>query len=182
MDQDSKKYSRFCCSKHLILNSTILISIFLMMLFFNSEILSNIVYNPLLNIDSIDDLAQFISTNPDVSLISDNSTFSWNLMKTWKVDQVQILFRKMQAVFASDFDYQRVYRGKTIIISLDNILARIVNGYPSLKFHLSNDRHFGSQFALIYSKHLNIDSKKIIDSKIRSVVESGLNAYWKTKT
>ena len=126
LNQNSKKYLRICCSKHLILNSTTLISIFLLTLFFNSEILSNIVYNPLLHIDSLGDLAQFISTNPDVSLITDNSSYTWYLMKTWRDDQVQMLFRKMKAVFIFDFDYERVYRGKSIIIFFDNILAGVV--------------------------------------------------------
>ena len=182
LNQDSNKYSRICCLKHLILNSTIFLSIFLMMLLFNSEILSNIVYNPLLHIDSLGDLAQFIATHPDVSLISDNSTSSWEIMKTWQDDQMQILFQKMQGVFVFEFDYQQVYCGKTIIVFFDDYLARKVKPYPSLKFHLSNDRHFVTQFGIIYSKFLNINIKENINMKIQSVVESGLNAYWKSKT
>ena len=181
LNQNSNKFSRICCSKHLILNSTTLISIFLLMLFFNSEILSNIVYNPLLHIDSLDDLAKFISTNPDVSLISDNSTRNWELMHTSQDDQIQMIFRKMQSLSYLEFDFEQVYRGKSILIFFDDFLIRIINRYPSLKFHISNDRHFGSQYGFIYSKYLNKNIQIIIDSKIRSVVETGLNDYWKSK-
>ena len=181
VNQNSNKYSRICCSKHLILNSMTLISIFLMMLFFNSEILSNIVYNPLLHIDSLYDLAQFISTHPDILLISDNASMTWTLMKSWQDDQVQMLFQKMQGVPISKFDYKQVYNGKIIIISFDDVFGQTIKNYPYLKFHISNDRHFGTQYGLIYSKHLNRDIKLSIDSKIRSVVETGLYNFWTAK-
>ena len=181
LNQNSNKYSRFCCSKHLILNSTTLISIFLLMLFFNSDLLSNMVYKPLLFIDSLDDLAKFLLTNPGVSLISDNHTSSWTLMETWQDDQVQMLFRKMQGVFVPYFDYEQVYRGKSIIIFFGHYFARIVKSYPSLKFHISNDQHFGTQFGLIYSNQLDSGIKKLIDRKIRSMVESGINNHWTSK-
>ena len=89
LNQNSQKYSRICCSKHLILNSMTLISIFLMTLFFNSEILSKILNDLELYIDSFDDLAQLLAKHDEVSLISDNETITWTLIKTWEDDQVQ---------------------------------------------------------------------------------------------
>ena len=120
LNQNSNKYSRICCIKHLILNSTTFISISLLTLFFDSEILSNIVYNPLLNIESFDDIAEFLSKYPDVSLISDNESFTWRLMHDWQDDQVQHLFQQLQSVSTLDFDYEQVYRGKSIIIAFNN--------------------------------------------------------------
>ena len=127
LNQNLKKFTNICCISHLLLFSSTLISIFSMTLFFNSELLSNILYNPLLNIDSLDDLARFLSTHPDVSLISDNSTITWKLMKTWQDQQVQSLFRKMQSMPMDDFDFEKVYRGKSIIISFDDKMARMLN-------------------------------------------------------
>ena len=61
------------------------------------------------------------------------------------------------------FDYEHVYRGKSIIIYFDDIMGYTINSYPYLKFHLSNDRYFGSQYGFIYSKHLNRSLKHKID-------------------
>ena len=178
LNQNSKKFSNICCISHLFLYSLTLISIFLMTLFFNSELLSNILFNPLLNIDSFDDLARFLSTHPEVSLISDNSTMTWKLMEEWLDKQVQSLFRKIKSVPVEDFDFEQVYRGKSIIISFDDALEVLLNENPNLKFHMSSDRHFITQYGFIYSKHLKPEIKQTIDRTMRSVYETGLNIHW----
>ena len=123
-----------------------------------------------------------MSIQPDLMLVSDNTTITWKLIKSWPDDQVQILFNRMHHVPLLEFDYEQVYHGKSIIIFYDDIIGQTVNKYPYLKFHISNDRYFGSQYGLIYLKHLDRDIKRIIDSKIQSVVETGLNSHWQAKT
>ena len=108
LNQDQNRLSRICCISHLILYSSTLISIFLMTILFNSDLLSNILYNPLLNIDSFDDLARFLSTHPDVLLISDNATITWKLMRAWPDKQVQRLFRKLHHAPMDQFDSEQV--------------------------------------------------------------------------
>ena len=181
LNQNSKRISCICCISHLLLYSSTLLSIFLMTLFFNSQLLSNILYNPLLNIDSFDDLAQFLSTHPDVSLISDNDTFTWKLMKVWPDQQAQNLFEKMKSVSKNEWNYEQVYRGKSIIIAFDDKMEFMLNKNPFLKFHISNDRHFVTQYGYIYSKLLNPEIKQIIDKTIRSVYETGLQSHWLLK-
>ena len=181
LNQNPKSLSRICCTSHLLLYSSTLLSIFLMTLFFNSDLLSNILYNPLLNIDSFDDLAQFLSTHPDVLLISDNATFTWKLMKVWPDQQVQDLFGKMRSVPKNEWDFEQVYRGKSIIIAFDDEMEFMMNKNRFLKFHISNDRHFVTQYGFIYSKRLNSKFRKIIDSTIRSLYETGLQMLWLLK-
>ena len=78
-------------------------------IFFNYNILSKIVHNPLLIIDSFDYIAKFLSINPNVSLVSDNAIFSWIWMKSWKNGQVQKLFMRMQNVPVFEFNLEQLY-------------------------------------------------------------------------
>ena len=55
----SNQFGNICCVKHLILNLVTVISIFIITLFFTSEILSNLLFNPLVKIDTLDDLVVF---------------------------------------------------------------------------------------------------------------------------
>ena len=152
-----------------------------MTIFFNSEILSDILLNPVLNINSFDDLFQFISSHPRVSLISDNDTIAWKHMKTWQSEHVEKLFQIIKSIPVNDFNYEQVYRGESIIIWFDDIFEIIGESNPFLKFHISNDRHFGSQYGLIYSKRLNTKLKSIVNSKIRSLVQTGLQIQLSNK-
>ena len=68
-----------CCVKHLILNSVTIISIFVMTLFFSSDILSKLLFHPLIIIDTLDDLVKFSNANQNVKLISENLTTSWKI-------------------------------------------------------------------------------------------------------
>ena len=78
----SVEFGNICSIKKLILNSVIVISIFQMSMFFNSEILSNLLIQPLVIIDTLDDLVQFSKQNRDVknifrqfNIIMDNNAY-----------------------------------------------------------------------------------------------------------
>ena len=57
LSQSQKYFTRICCIKHILMNTTTLISITLMSLFLNTKLSSNLIYNPILHIDSMDELA-----------------------------------------------------------------------------------------------------------------------------
>ena len=78
----SNQFGNICCVKHLILNSFTIISLFVMTLFFSSEILSKLLFHPLVKIDTLDDLVNYINQHDDVKIISENLTSPWNTMKS----------------------------------------------------------------------------------------------------
>ena len=57
----------------------------------------------------------------------------------------------------------------------------MLNQNPNLKFHLSSDRHFGTQYGYIYSKYLKQGIKQTIHTTMRSVYETGLQMHWTSK-
>ena len=173
----SINFGDICCFKHLILNSVTVISIFLMSLFFNSEILSNLLFHPLLKIDTLDDLVEFVTQHGDVKLISDRISTSWSIMKHWDDERAKLIFPRMTSVPISKFDYKQVYYGKSIIITFDAVLQGLVTSNKHLKFHISSDRLFWNQYGFIYSKNIDINTKRVINYIISSVFESGIHSH-----
>ena len=171
----SNQFENICCVKHLILNSVTVISIFVMTLLFNSQILSKLLFHPLVIIDTLDDLVEFITHHQDVELISDNKTYTWSIMKNLDDERAQFIFRKMASVPITKFDYKQVYHGKSIIISFDNRFELILTANKHLNFHMSSDRLFGNQYGFIYSKNIDINAKQIIDSISNTLFESGIH-------
>ena len=176
--QSQQYFSRICCIKHILIKSTTLISVTLMTLFFNSKFSSDLIHNPLLRIDSLDDLAQFITNHPDVEIIADNRTVTWKLLMEWQGKKAEIIRSKLKGLFTFKHNYHHVYHGKTLIIGQDGVFQHMVQVNPDLKFHISNNRHYGSQFGLLYSKNINNEVKMIVDSVCMAIFESGLiNSY-----
>ena len=170
----SNQFGNICCVKHLILNSVTVISIFIITLFFTSEILSNLLFHPLVKIDTLDDLVKFVTQHQDVKLISDNVTSSWSSIRNWKGERAQFIFSKMNSVKIYQFDYKQVYHGKSIILSFDSNFERMLKSHRDLSFHMSADRLFGLYYGIIYSKYIDIKTKRFIDSIMTSLFESGI--------
>ena len=168
----SNQFGIICCVKHLILNSVTVISIFIVSLFFNSEILSKLLFSPLLKIDTINDLVRFVTLHQDVKLISDNITSPWFILEDWK--PAELIFPRMMSVPLYKFDYKQVYHGKSVIISFDSTFVRMLKYNEDLNFHMSADRLFGFQYGLLYSKYIDSTTKIFIDSMISSMFESGI--------
>ena len=98
INQSSQFGSNICCHKHLIVISLTIISIFVMSLSFNSEILSNLLFHPVVKIDNLDDLVKYISEHDDVEIISDNMSTTWNILRNWQEDHVQTIYKRMKSV------------------------------------------------------------------------------------
>ena len=177
----SIQLGNICCVKHLILNSVTVISIFVMTQFIESEILSKLLFHPLLKIDTLDDLIQFVTQHDDVKLISDNLTTSWSILRNWEDERARFIFPKMTSVPISEFDYQQVYHGKSIIISYDDNFEKIIKSHRDLSFHISSDRLFGKQHGFLYSKYIDIETKRSIDTIISSLLENGIHNFVEEK-
>ena len=173
----SVEFENIFSFKQLILYSVTVISIFQMSMFFNSEILSNLLIQPLVIIDTLDDLVQFSKQNQDVKIISDNLTTTWSLMKNWNDERAKFIYKLMVNEQVKKFDYNQVYNGKSIVISFDTNFQRILNTNPDLSFHMSADRMFGYQFGFLYSKFIDVQTKRFIDSMISSLFESGIHKF-----
>ena len=60
LTQSSEHFSRICCVKHLFFIGIGILLMSLLPIFFNSEILSKLLYDPFIIIDSMDDLVSLI--------------------------------------------------------------------------------------------------------------------------
>ena len=174
LNQSNQFGSNICCHKHLIVLTLTVISIFVMSLSFNSEILSNLLFHPLIKIDTLDDLVKYIKENKDVEIVSDNMTTTWNILRDWQDERVQFIFKRMKHEPFFSFSYEKVYHGKTIIISFDKPFDLIMNANKDLSFQISSDRLVGMQYAIMYSKHIDIEIKRFIDSRMSCLFESGI--------
>ena len=160
------------------MNTSTLISITLMTLFFNTQLSSNLIHHPILHINSIDDLVQFIFKYPNVKLVSDNRISSWQLIWNWKGQQGEMIKKRLTNVALYKINYSDVYNGQTIIIGPDVAFQDMINVNSHLKFHLSRDRHYGTQLGLLYSKSIDKDLKYKLDLICVALFESGLmNSY-----
>ena len=93
----------------------------------------------------------------------------------------KFVFKRMVDVPLDQFDYNQVVRGDSVILANDDILGMLVSSNRHLKFHLSEDRYFGTQYSFAYSKSLRADVRETIDLAIRSLTESGLHQQWMNK-
>ena len=182
LNQGQEYFTRICCIKHHVMNSMALLSITLITFFFNSKVSSDLIYNPLLHIDSIDDLAHFKSQHNDIKIIIDKSFTSWFLLEQWPGRNFETIKETIENVPMNKFNYEEVYNGKSILIGHDIIFQWIMNFNPELKLHISSDRHYGSQVGLFYSKSINKDVRYKVDFICRAIFESGmLNSYIQIK-
>ena len=54
-----------------------------MTLFFTSEILTKLLLNPLVKIDTLDDLVEFVKQHDDVKIITDKVGKTWSILEEW---------------------------------------------------------------------------------------------------
>ena len=171
--QSSQNFSRICCAKHLLLNSTSLMSIFLLTNFFTSNILSILLHNPLVKIDSLNDVVELISKNYDIEVIADYVMDTGRLIQEWPDESINIISENLKDVSILNFDYEKVFSGKAIIISHELVFNTIYIMNPQLKFHIGEDKHYGNALGLLYSKNIDPTIKTISDSVINKLFESG---------
>ena len=108
-------------------------------------------------------------------------TYTWYSMKHWHDERAQFIFKKMISVPINSFEYKQVYHGKSIILSFDNRFEIILNANKHLSFHMSADRLFANQYGFMYSKNIDYNTKRVIDSIVSSLFENGIHYHEEQK-
>ena len=134
--QPHKYFTRICCIKHFVMNIMTLISITLMIIFFNTDFSSDLIRHPLLHINSIDDLALLIEKYPDVKIIFNKQGLSGVLLMQlieWQGQKAELIKSKLEDVPIYKFNYEEVYNGQSVIIAHDRKFERMMKVNPELK-------------------------------------------------
>ena len=98
-------------------------------------------------------------------------------MHTWDDERAKFISKRMVNEQVKKFDYNQVYHGKSILISFDTNFRRILKANPDLGFHMSAERMYGNQFGCLYSKFIDVKTKRFIDVMISSLFESGIHPF-----
>ena len=174
--QSVKQFSRVCCSRHMILIGMSLISLNFLIHCFKNLILTNLLSDPLLKIDSIDDLVNFIrSTRENITLISSRSLLTWQLFKNSEDENFRTIFRQLKE---QSFQIKDIINGKMVLILYGFIIERIMKSNQHASLYMGRQQYFGSPFAILYAKSFDKILKEKIDSVISIIFESGLYNFW----
>ena len=174
LSQSSKRFNRICCVRHLTFLSIGLVSILLFTQFFNSNILSNILYDPYFYIDSIDDLVDLIKTH-NVTVVAHKYHLTWYIFENHDDVRFKFVHSKLVDQYV---DVNDVVDGKIIYINYNNILEYQLRDATKSDIHISDERYFGSPLVLLYAKNIDEKIKARIDSVINILFECGLAEYW----
>ena len=175
LGQSVEQFSRVCCLKHIILIGICLLSFNILINYFKTLILSNLVDNPLIKIDSIGDLVNFMkSTKLNISLVSNKIFLTWQLLENSQDENFHYIFLQLVDKSCTLDD---IYKVKCIVISYTNLLENIAINNKHLGFHLSRDQYFGSTLNILYSKLIQNSIKLKIDTVISILFENGLEKF-----
>ena len=174
--QSVKKFSRVCCSKHTILIGMSLLSFSILIHYFRTLILTNLLDDPLIKIDSIDDLVNFLeSTKDNITLVSNKAQLTWQLLEKSQEENFQKIFRQLKN---RNMMMNDIYNGKSVAINYGHILESKIKANKHLGLHLSSEQYFGSSINILYSKTIDKSLKNKIDSVISILFESGLQDFY----
>ena len=141
---------------------------------FNSNTLSNLLYNPIVKIDSIDDLVQVIK-DFNVTISSSKQQLTWYLFETLKDPRYEFIFKHL--VYNNVPKISEILEGKIIVINYSHTHEYLIKDNKHLDLHLSKDAYFGSPIVILYAKQIKISIKERIDSVIDILFESGLQDF-----
>ena len=175
LTQSSDYYSRICCIKHLLFLGISIFIISLLPIFFTSDILSNLLQDPIYIIDSIDDLVDVIEKT-NVKLFAKKEYLAWHILKHSIDYRFQTVFRKL--IDTKEHPWQDVYLGKAILVDFSMLLEPVIMANPYYGFHIGRDQYYGTSIGILYQKNINETIKQNIDSVISILFESGLQNLW----
>ena len=93
--QSVKQFSRVCCSKQTILIGISLLSFSILIHYFRTLILTNLLEDPPIKIDSLDDLVNFLrSTKLKITLVSDKGMLTWYLLENSQDENLKTIFKR----------------------------------------------------------------------------------------
>ena len=146
--------------------------------------LANLVSDPHVIIDTIEDLTDFMhSTKLNISVVTSKNVLPFTLFMLKKSDKKN--FKKISKMIRTSINADRypelivnkIIQGKFIWINFGMILESILMANEHLGLHLSQ-QYFGATVGLIYSKKIDRQMKNKIDQVTYSLFESGLQRLW----
>ena len=174
--QSVEQFSRICCLKHVILIGTSLLCFNIIIHCFKALILTNLLSDPLIKIDSINDLVDFIrATRANITLASSTSYMTWQLFKDSEDENFRTIFKRLKN---QNYNIKDIINGKSIYIGYGFVIEKTIksNQHPSL--YIGRQQYFGSPFAVLYTKSFDKTLKEKIDSVVSTIFESGLFNLW----
>ena len=180
-------FSQFCAQliSPCILKNVFLLGISLnafnwLMIWFQTFMLANLLFEPIIQIDSIDDLLNvvklFHSQNYNFTVVAYKDHLAWHLLQTSEETTFKSVFKLLTN--EKPFDYQEIYEGKRVAIGFSAIFEYVMEANPHLHFHLSRELYFMSNIVSLYSKSLSLSLRRQVDHVISCVYESGLQDLW----
>ena len=129
-DRDHLQLDRCDCSLH---------AFHWLMQWFRTFMLANLLFEPIIQIDSIDDLHKvvklFHSRDHNFTVVAYKEHLAWHLLKTSQ----ETNFRNVFKLLTNDkqFGYQHIYEGKRVTIGFSGIFEYVIKVNPHMHLHLS---------------------------------------------
>ena len=179
MKQSSKQLARHCCLKHMVIVGSILLGCTILIQYFGTFILSNLLHESFVTIDSIDDLVEFLSSiKSNISLISSKGQYTWRLFETSEETSFKIIYNRL--IDVPYINYNDVHRGKSIALDYGHEFEHVIEANKHLDLHIGHQQYFGTAIVILYSKFIDQSVKDRIDSIINVLFESGLQSFWES--
>lgn len=177
--QSVERFKRFCCLKNCFLICLALLSFNIIIEFFKALILSKLLNDPLIQINSIDDLAHFLeTTRNNVTIVATERHSTWKLLEESDEKNFQLVSKRMVNTNIFQLNFNKIYHGEMIAIGHSLILENKIKLMKHIGLHLSRNRYFGTQLVMLYSLAIDKSLQESIDSVIQSIFETGLNDFW----
>ena len=150
------------------------------MQWFRTFMLANLLFEPIIQIDSIDDLHNvvrlFHSQGDKFTVVAYKEHLAWHLLQTSQETNFKNLFKLL--INEKPFDFQHIHDCKRVAIGFSAIFEYVIKANPHLHFHLSRELYFMSNIVSLYSKSLSLSLRRKVDHVISSVYETGLQDFW----
>ena len=181
LSQSTRYFKRHNSLIEFLINYNMLVAMALLVLFFKSHVLSNIIYKPTYTIDSMTDLANVIDE-------TDIKVMSWGpkAKVTWRdlESSNETCFQKVSNCMIDTRNYPlyEIASGKVVYITYSHHLDGLAQVNSHIDLHVAQNRYFGASDCLIYNKNIDESIKESIDSVVNVLFESGLHNFWQLKT
>ena len=183
--QGVDQHSHVKTFKNFILVGTSILSFNILIQCFISVMLANLVSDPVVKINSIEDILDFLSsTKLNISMVTSKNLLpiTLDLLKTTNKYKFKKIFNMITTSSNHDLHPEIIVndliKGKSIWINFSIILEFIFTANEHLGLHLGSQQYYGSHFGILYSKKIAKELKNRIDSVINSLFESGLKSFW----
>ena len=185
LGQGDNKLSHVSNIKSFILVGSTIYLFTILIQCFQSVQLANLVSDPDVEIDSIDDLLDYMeSTMLNISLVTSKNLLPLTMYILKSANEAK--FKKIVKMITSisnpelhtEIIVNDVIQAKSIWINFGQPLEFILMSNQHLGLRLGSEQYYGTPFGLIYSKKIERTVKNKIDSVIYSLIESGLQKFW----